>query len=64
MNLKTMTVRELIEQLSEVVDWDRDVQIWLPGSRIRVSALLHYTKRGKKDEPVLIEGNVEEGSAL
>jgi len=57
MDLKTMTVRELIEQLTECVDWDRPVHIWLPGSRLRLSAVLHYTKRQPKDKPVMIEGN-------
>lgn len=58
MDMKTMTVRELIQQLSECTDWDRDVEIWLPGSRIRLSAVLVHTKRGK--DTVLIEGNVKD----
>jgi hypothetical protein len=57
MDIRTMTVRELIEQLTECIDWDRDVEIWLPGSRVKLSAVLHYTKRQPKDKPLLIEGN-------
>lgn len=60
--LPTMTVRQLIEHLSECVDWNREVEIWLPGSRIKLAGLFLHTKRSK--DAVQIEGNVTEGSIL
>jgi len=53
----TITVRTLIEQLSELDD-TLPVQVWLPGSRID----LHGTF--ESEGTVLIEGNLTEDSAL
>ena len=52
-----MTVQELIEQLNRVEDKDRQVQVWLPGRRIVLEALLRFTAVDSSD-PVLIEGNL------
>jgi hypothetical protein len=53
----TMTVGELLDYLSKFKR-EQPVHVWLPGSRIRLSPML------EQDGTVLIEGNVNEGSAL
>lgn len=54
-----MTVAQLITQLQKVTDQSRIVQVWLPGSRIDLASVAPSA-----DDAVLIEGNVQPGSAL
>lgn len=57
-----MTLGDLRKHL-EKIDAGHDgleVQVWLPGSKIRLSPMLPTPYAGK----ILIEGNVEPGSAL
>jgi hypothetical protein len=54
---ETMTVFELIDYLSKF-DHEKKVLVWLPGSHIRLSPMI------ERDGVVLIEGNVNPGSAL
>lgn len=55
-----------IAELRKIVEaWPRDaeqdkVQVWLPGSRIDLCGKLFKSKAGT----VLLEGNIEPGSAL
>lgn len=58
--MKTLTVRELTAILSNKSP-DAEIRIWLPGSRIAIgpSAVSSPDPRY-----VLIEGNIEPGSAL
>lgn len=55
-----MTVQELIEALLKCPSDQRHkpVAVWLPGSRIDLAAVMHFTFA--KPE-VLIEGNVRDG---
>ena len=59
---KKMTVKMLRESLAQLGSGhdDREVQIWLPGSRI----VLGTTLLPGRSAAVLIEGNVMPGSAL
>lgn len=54
-----MTVKELIGQLQKLPQ-DKPVKVWLPGSTISLSSAFDSDRKGL----VLIEGNVDEGSAL
>lgn len=59
-----MKIKQLRDQL---VDLDRrhddkDVTIWLPGSRIDLCNSLMMVREG--DGEIMIEGNVRRGSAL
>jgi hypothetical protein len=58
--MTTLTVRQLRAILEDRPD-DAEVRIWLPGSRI---ALTGTRLKVINQHQVLIEGNVEPGSAL
>lgn len=61
MNVKEL--REALEQLGTGHD-DKEVKVWLPGSTIRLNGpVLHAVPSQYKDR-VLIEGNLDPGSAL
>lgn len=60
-DLPQMTVAQLIAELGKVDDKAKPVQVWLPGSRIALHQVMHNVTRYGV---LLIEGNVEEGSAL
>lgn len=55
-----MTVKELIEQLNRVDNKDREVKVWMPGTRIILESVMMFSSRDP-EQHVLIEGNVEEG---
>lgn len=59
-----MTVQELIEALLKCPADKRNkpAVVWLPGSRIELEAVMHFTFEAKPE--VWIEGSVREGSAL
>lgn len=58
-----MTLRELRDKLNDAIppEWlDREVKVWLPGSTIRLNGRPFTHPKGF----VVIEGNLDEGSAL
>jgi hypothetical protein len=57
-----VTARELIAMLAAepAENLDREIKVWLPGSRINLDGK-GFIRLGNV---LLIEGNVEEGSAL
>jgi hypothetical protein len=57
-----MTLKHLRELLNAapLAQENREIQVWLPGSRIALSGELTF----KPDEGWLIEGNLKPGSAL
>jgi hypothetical protein len=57
-----MTVKQLREHLAKVPSKydDLKIKVWLPGSTIRLSPMLVEPYHGN----ILIEGNVDPGSAL
>lgn len=57
-DLPQMTVRELIAALTQM-PLDREVKVWLPGSRIALERVFC-----RPSGEVLIEGNIEPGSML
>jgi hypothetical protein len=60
--MKTITVEQLLARL-EKAPRNAEVRVWLPGSRIALTDAPFTVAQSTKDE-VLIEGNVEPGSAL
>jgi hypothetical protein len=58
-----MTIGELREALAKIdsVYNDRDVKVWLPGSRISLSG---WIIPSGNEHDFLIEGNVDDGSAI
>lgn len=61
--MKTITLNELVENLQIFVDGghgDKPVRCWLPGSSITLSTPFVSAQF----DAVMIEGNVDEGSAL
>lgn len=54
-----MKVKELIEALKDKPS-EAEIQVWLPGSTIQIGPVMNFLKDGK----VLIEGNLNPGSAL
>ena len=57
--MKTFTVGQLRERLAKL-DASTPVRVWLPGTRISLVQVFSETEKGV----VLIEGNVEPGSAF
>lgn len=62
MTLPTLTLRQLKAELEKFDGsyLDKEVQVWLPGSYIALSNVFFAKSKGK----MLIEGNIEPGSAL
>lgn len=60
-----MTLGELRKTLDQIGIGHnhREIKVWLPGSRILLSGNL-FNFSAANGEALLIEGNVEEGSAL
>ena len=61
----TVTLGQLQKQIQERIDSgkatkDTPIRVWLPGSTIALSGLTDFLKGGD----ILIEGNVDPGSAL
>lgn len=54
-----MTVSELLKQLQDKPP-EAEIICWLPGSTISLGPVMSFLKDGK----VLVEGNVDPGSAL
>lgn len=63
-----MTLKELREYIARVpADYDdREVKVWLPGSTISVEEMSigSFRNVGGKRSMLLLEGNVDPGSAL
>ncbi len=62
-----MTISELRQALDAVPahEASTEVKIWLPGSLIRLASVMGVRSNKLSVEPVLmIEGNVDSGSAL
>ena len=61
--MKTMTVAELRKALEGKPD-NAEVRVWLPGTRIALSWMQSSASVDINATQVLIEGNIEPGSAL
>lgn len=60
MDLPKMTVGQLVSALQNLPS-ELEVKVWLPGSRIKLVGVIGPMK---KYDAVMIEGNIEPGSAL
>lgn len=58
--MKLKELRKLVAAQPTVND-ELEVQVWLPGSYIRLSGMF---LRGTTPDKILIEGNIEPGSVL
>lgn len=68
-DLETMTLHDLARLVNDEVDkhpnWmDRKVKIWLPGSRVSLGVAKAFLIDPKDGVGLMIEGNIDPGSAL